>query len=206
MLRTQRGLRTAVKRGIDILGACIGLSLATLPIALAVVAIRATSPGPVFFRQERVGKGAKPFRVIKLRTMILDAESHRLGAFTTREDPRITTAGRWARRWGIDELPQFINILRGEMSLVGPRPSLPYQAAKYDDDQKRRFLVKPGLTGWALIHGRNSLTWPEKLAFDTWYAEHWTLRLDLAILLKTFPMVFSGRGLFLEKEDEILRQ
>ena len=110
------------------------------------------------------------------------------------------------RRLGIDELPQLINVLKGEMSLVGPRPTLPYQVAKYNDVQRKRLLVKPGITGWALIQGRNSLTWPEKIELDVWYVEHWSLKRDFFILFRTPMVVLGGQGLFLEKDDVILKK
>ncbi|MCK4393480.1 sugar transferase [Candidatus Bipolaricaulota bacterium] len=194
-----------LKRAIDIVLSLVGLIILAGPFAVIALAIKLDSKGPVFFRQERVGKEGLLFRSWKLRTMVVQAEEHALGAFTPKGDPRITRMGAFVRRFGLDELPQLINVLAGEMSLVGPRPTLPYQVAKYDTIQRKRLMVKPGITGWALINGRNVLTWPEKIELDIWYVEHWSLKLDLHILLKTPFVILGGRGLFLEQIDEILK-
>ena len=194
----------AVKRALDVALSLIALVVLIVPFAVIALAVKAESRGPALFRQERIGRGERPFRVWKFRTMVIDAESHPLGARTPQGDPRITHVGRWLRRLGIDELPQLLNVLHGAMSLVGPRPTLAYQVAKYDRRQKRRLLVKPGITGWALINGRNRLTWPEKIELDVWYADHWSIPLDLYILLRTPIVVLSGQGLFIEESDEIL--
>lgn len=188
------------------------LSLAALvflfPVFLFVsAAIKFDSRGgPIFFVQERVGKNGKLFKVIKFRTMRVGSEEKTRGKYVKGDDPNITSFGRILRRTGIDELPQLINVLRGEMSLVGPRPTLKYQVDKYDEFQKKRLLVKPGITGWALVNGRNKLTWPERIKLDVWYVEHWSLWLDFKILLKTLWVVARGEGLYSEREtDDIAR-
>ena len=193
-----------LKRALDLVVSLIGLAVLAVPFLLVAAAIRFDSPGPALFRQERTGYRGAPFLVWKFRTMRTGAESESRGAFTTAGDPRITRVGAVLRRVGLDELPQLINVLRGEMSLVGPRPTLPYQVERYNDRQRRRLLAKPGLTGWALIKGRNSLTWPEKIDLDLWYVDHWSFWLDLRILVVTPFVVVSGKGLFLESTDEIL--
>ncbi|RLB08966.1 MAG: hypothetical protein DRG39_08145, partial [Deltaproteobacteria bacterium] len=152
-------------------------------------AIKIDSKGPVFFRQERVGKNGKIFKIWKFRTMVMGAVSQGLGFNVARDDPRITRVGKFLRRWGLDELPQLINVLKGEMSIVGPRPTLKYQVDRYDAFQRQRLLMKPGITGWALIHGRNLLSWEERIKYDVWYVEHWSLGLDLWIILKTLWIV-----------------
>lgn len=190
-------LQGAIKRTLDILLSLIGLILLVIPFALIALAIKLDSKGPIFFRQERVGKDKKRFICWKFRTMIKGAIHQGLGVTAAQDDPRITRVGRFLRNWGLDELPQLINVLKGEMSLVGPRPTLPYQVEQYDDFQGRRLEVKPGLTGWALIHGRNSMPWEERIKLDVWYLDHWSLWLDLKILLKTLWVVLVTRkGLY----------
>jgi len=178
-----------------------------LPIFLVVaLLIKLDSKGPVFFLQERVGKDEKIFRAIKFRTMFVEAPEKTKGVYINKDNPYVTRFGKLLRRSGIDELPQLINVLKGEMSFVGPRPTLPYQVAKYDDFQKKRLLMKPGITGWALVNGRNKLTWSERIKFDVWYVEHWSFWLDIKILFKTVWVVAKGEGLYADREtDEIAR-
>jgi len=182
-----------LKRLVDILISFIGLILLALTFALIALAIKLDSKGPVFFRQERVGKDGRIFKPWKFRTMVVGAVKQGLGYNVARDDPRITRVGRFLREWGLDELPQLINVLKGEMSIVGPRPTLHYQVEQYNDSQRRRLLVKPGITGWALIHGRNLLTWEERIKYDVWYVEHWTIWLDLWIMIKTIWVVLIKR-------------
>jgi lipopolysaccharide/colanic/teichoic acid biosynthesis glycosyltransferase len=151
--------------------------------------VRLEDDGPVFFRQERVGQDARPFEVLKLRTMIVDAHTQGAGYAVDKGDSRITRIGHLLRKTSIDELPQLWNVLRGEMSLVGPRPTLAYQVERYTDRQRRRLEVKPGLTGWAQVNGRASLSWPERIELDVWYVEHRSLALDLRILLRTVSVL-----------------
>jgi len=175
----------------------IGLVLLAVPFALIALAIKLDSKGSVFFRQERVGKGGGTFRVWKFRTMIKGAVDQGLGVTVARDDPRFTRVGRFLRNWGLDELPQFLNVLKGEMSLVGPRPTLSYQAACYDQVQRRRLEVAPGITSLAVVSGRNELPWLERIKLDVQYIEHRSLRLDLWILLRTLWVVLVKReGLY----------
>ena len=178
-----------------------------LPIFFVVaILIKLDSPGPVFFLQDRVGKDGKIFKVFKFRTMTSDAPEKTKGKYIDKSNPYVTRVGKILRRTGVDELPQLINVLKGEMSLVGPRPTLPYQVAKYNEYQRKRLLMKPGITSWALIHGRNKLTWPERIEYDVWYVEHWSFWLDIKILFKTVWVVAKGEGLYAEREtDEIAK-
>jgi lipopolysaccharide/colanic/teichoic acid biosynthesis glycosyltransferase len=179
----------ASKRALDLLGAAVGLTLGAPVLAGAALAVRLEDDGPVFFRQERVGQDARPFEVLKLRTMIVDAHTQGAGYAVDKGDSRITRIGHLLRKTSIDELPQLWNVLRGEMSLVGPRPTLAYQVERYTDRQRRRLEVKPGLTGWAQVNGRASLSWPERIELDVWYVEHRSLALDLRILLRTVSVL-----------------
>ena len=179
-----------VKRAIDVVGAAAGLALAAPILALAACAIKLEDNGPVFFRQMRLGRGEEPFEVLKLRTMTVDAEKIRSDGVVEEGDPRITRVGALLRRTAVDELPQLWNVLRGEMSLVGPRPVPLPHLERYDERQRRRLEVRPGLTGWAQIHGRASLPWPERIELDVWYVEHRSLRLDASILARTAGVLF----------------
>lgn len=172
-----------VKRAVDLVGATIGLVLGAPLIAASALAIVVESGRPVLFRQERVGKDGRLFTVFKLRTMVEDPD--RSVQALDREDPGITRVGKVLRASSLDELPQLINVFRGEMSLVGPRPTIADQVAEYDDFQRRRLEVKPGLTGWAQVNGRNSLSWSERIALDVWYVDHRCLPLDLKIIART---------------------
>ena len=181
--------------------------LVLMPIFLVVaLLIKLDSKGTVFFIQERVGKNGKPFKAIKFRTMLVGADKKTRGRYIDKENPYVTRFGKFLRRSGIDELPQLINVLKGEMSLVGPRPTLKYQVEKYNEYQKKRLLMKPGITGWALVNGRNKLTWEERIKYDVWYAENWSFWLDIKILFKTVWVVAKGEGLYSDREtDEIAK-
>ena len=179
-----------VKRAIDVVGAAAGIALAAPILALAACAIKLEDNGPVFFRQMRLGLGEQPFEVLKLRTMTVDAEKIRGDGVVEEGDPRITRVGALLRRTAVDELPQLWNVLRGEMSLVGPRPVPLPHLERYDERQRRRLEVRPGLTGWAQIHGRASLPWPERIELDVWYVEHRSLRVDASILARTAGVLF----------------
>jgi lipopolysaccharide/colanic/teichoic acid biosynthesis glycosyltransferase len=170
--------------------------LATLsPILLAVAAVvRLSSPGEVLFRQRRIGKGGRPFTILKFRTMVQDAPRSPLGTYCYSDDPRVTAAGHVLRRTSLDELPQLWNVLRGDMSFVGPRPDLPHHVERYTPEQRRRLSVRPGITGWAQVNGRNVLPWSERIALDLEYLDGWTLGRDLRILWRTFRVVLSRRG------------
>lgn len=183
-----------VKRSIDLTGALVGLLLLS-PVLLAVaLAVKLSSPGPVFYVQERVGRGGRPFRLVKFRTMAVGADRH--GTRIHEADPLITPVGHWLRRFSLDELPQLCNILAGDMSLVGPRPALPRLVERLSPVERRRLAVRPGLTGWAQVQGRNALPWAERIVLDIWYVDHWSLWLDLQILLRTVAVVLRGAGLY----------
>jgi lipopolysaccharide/colanic/teichoic acid biosynthesis glycosyltransferase len=158
--------------------------------------IKREDGGPVFFRQERVGLHGESFEVLKLRTMVVNAEAQGDGFAVDAGDSRILKIGDLLRKTSIDELPQFWNILLGEMSLVGPRPTLRYQVEQYTPHQARRLDVKPGVTGWAQIHGRASLPWAQRIELDVWYVDHQSLRLDLSIMLRTVGTIFSRSGTY----------
>ena len=174
-----------------------GVLLATSPVlALAVLAIRLESAGHPIYRQRRIGEDGRPFDVLKLRTMVQGAEGMGAGMAVNEGDPRITRVGAILRRYSIDELPNLVNVLRGEMSIIGPRPTIPVQVAQYTERQRGRLAVRPGITGWAQVNGRASLPWSERIELDLWYIEHRSWRLDLEILRKTARMVFHGAGLY----------
>lgn len=181
-----------MNRAADVLLAGAGLTLAGPLVAAAAVAIKLEDGGPVLFRQTRVGKDGRDFELLKLRTMVVDAERKGAGYAVDVGDPRITRVGRLLRRTSIDELPQLWNVLRGEMSVIGPRPTLRYQVEQYTERQRRRLAVRPGLTGWAQIHGRATLPWDERIELDVWYVEHRSARVDLRILLRTPLALFGG--------------
>jgi lipopolysaccharide/colanic/teichoic acid biosynthesis glycosyltransferase len=187
-----------VSRLLDILLAALLLALSSPLLALAALAIRLESPGPVFYRQRRVGRHGRPFEVWKLRTMVPGAEAMGAGIYVLEGDPRITRVGRLLRRFSLDELPNLINVLRGDMAMVGPRPTVQEQVDRYTERQRRRLDVKPGITGWAQINGRASLPWPDRIELDVWYVEHRSLRLDLRILARTARMLATGHGLYSE--------
>ncbi|OLT34516.1 UDP-phosphate galactose phosphotransferase [Actinomadura sp. CNU-125] len=200
------GGRKVLKGLFDRTSALGGL-LALSPLLLVVaVLIKVTSTGPVMFRQVRVGRGGREFTVLKFRTMVQDAEARKAELlqsnegdgvlFKMRADPRVTRVGRWLRRYSLDELPQLINVVRGEMSLVGPRPPLPEEVAQYGGDVYRRLVVKPGLTGLWQVSGRSDLTWDESVRLDLRYVDNWTLALDLQIIWKTWSAVFRGSGAY----------
>jgi lipopolysaccharide/colanic/teichoic acid biosynthesis glycosyltransferase len=161
-------------------------------LAAAALAIKLEDGGPVLYRQRRVGLNGEEFELLKLRTMVVGAEGRGAGFAVNEGDPRITRAGRLLRRLSLDELPQLWNVLRGDMSLIGPRPTLAYQVAQYTPRQRRRLEVKPGLTGWAQIQGRAALPWDERIALDVWYVDHRSAGLDLKILLRTPLALFTG--------------
>jgi lipopolysaccharide/colanic/teichoic acid biosynthesis glycosyltransferase len=185
-----------MKRTIDIVVALVGSVISAPLVALLAVAIRLESPGHPIYRQTRVGKDGAPFSIYKLRTMVRGAEFTGAGLAIQEGDDRITRLGTWLRRYSLDELPNLWNVVRGEMSIVGPRPTIPVQVEQYTERQRGRLAVKPGITGWAQVNGRASLPWPERIELDLWYVEHYSLALDLRILVRTAGMVFSGHGLY----------
>jgi lipopolysaccharide/colanic/teichoic acid biosynthesis glycosyltransferase len=181
-----------VRRAIDVAGATLGLVLTSPFLLVASIAVKLEDRGPVLYRQLRVGKDATDFELLKLRTMVVGAEKLGAGYAVDRGDARITKVGRVLRRLSLDELPQLWNVIRGEMSLIGPRPTLRYQVERYDARQRRRLDVKPGITGWAQVHGRAALPWDERIELDVWYVEHRSAWVDLKILAKTPLALFGG--------------
>jgi lipopolysaccharide/colanic/teichoic acid biosynthesis glycosyltransferase len=181
-----------MNRLVDTAVAGLGLVVASPFLAAAAAAIKADDGGPVFYRQRRVGLNGKEFELVKLRTMEVGAE-HKGDGFAVNEgDPRITRVGGLLRRLSIDEIPQLWNVVRGDMSLIGPRPTLAYQVERYTPRQRRRLEVKPGITGWAQIHGRARLPWDDRIELDVWYVEHRSPWLDLKILARTPLSLFAG--------------
>jgi lipopolysaccharide/colanic/teichoic acid biosynthesis glycosyltransferase len=185
-----------IRRLIDIVVSASSLALASPVLALAAVAIRVESRGPALYRQRRSGLHGKEFDVLKLRTMVDGAEHKGAGLAVDANDARITRVGALLRRTSIDELPNLLNVLRGDMSLIGPRPTLPVQVAQYSERQRGRLAVRPGITGWAQVNGRASLPWAERIELDLYYIEHRSLALDLRILWRTPAMVLGGSGLY----------
>ncbi|MHB8533092.1 MAG: sugar transferase [Solirubrobacteraceae bacterium] len=185
-----------LRRAVDVLVSAAALLLASPLLALAALAIRLESAGPVLYRQRRSGLRGEEFEALKLRTMVEGADRVGAGLRIEAGDPRVTRVGALLRRTSLDELPNLLNVLRGEMTLIGPRPTLPVQVAQYDERQRRRLEVKPGLTGWAQVNGRAALPWSERIELDLWYIENRSLSLDLRILWRTVGMVLGGRGLY----------
>jgi len=186
----------AAKRALDLLIAGVGSLLTAPAVALLALAIRLESPGHPVYRQARAGKDGNEFSIYKLRTMVRGAEFTGAGLAIQEGDDRITRVGSFLRRYSLDELPNLWNVLRGEMSIVGPRPTLPVQVQQYDERQRGRLAVKPGMTGWAQVHGRAALPWPERIELDLHYVKHRTLMLDLKIIARTVRMVLGGQGLY----------
>jgi lipopolysaccharide/colanic/teichoic acid biosynthesis glycosyltransferase len=185
-----------IRRAVDI-AASLGLLVVFAPVlALAAIAIRLESRGPVIYRQRRIGLAEAPFDMLKLRTMVHGAEAMGAGLAVNEGDWRITRVGALLRRTSLDELPNLVNVLRGEMSLIGPRPTIPVQVAQYTERQRGRLRIKPGITGWAQVNGRASLSWNERIELDLYYIEHRSLRLDLRILKRTAALVLGGSGLY----------
>ena len=186
-----------MRRLVDIFGSAFGLAMLALPFAAIALAIRLNSKGPVFFRQERAGKDGKPFMIWKFRTMVDGAADIGLGNTVADADPRITRVGNVLRNLSIDELPQLINVFQGTMSIIGPRPTLLHQIEHYNEYQWQRLLLKPGITSWASVNGRNSLPWAQRIEMDVWYVLNRTLWLDVKVLFKTLWVAFVTReGLY----------
>ena len=200
------GWQRAVKRLMDVVLGAMTLAVMALPMAGIALLVKLDSPGPIFFRQTRVGQDGRPFRIFKFRTMVdhaeemlpqlVDLEALPQPAFKLQSDPRVTRAGRFLRRWSLDEVPQLFNVLAGEMSLVGPRPEQIEVVTRYTDDQRRRLAVKPGMTGPMQVSGRGDLPFEERLALELAYIQKYSLRRDLSILLRTLPAVVRGDGAY----------
>ncbi len=181
-----------MNRAVDVVVAGVGLAFASPILGLAALATKLESGGPILYRQSRVGRNGEDFEVLKLRSMVVGAEKLGAGYAVDQGDRRITRVGRILRRTSIDELPQLWNILRGDMSVIGPRPTLRYQVEQYDERQWRRLEIRLGLTGWAQVQGRASLPWAERIDLDVWYVDHRSPRVDLEILLRTPLALFRG--------------
>ncbi len=199
-----------LKRALDICGALFGLMLLSPLFLIVAIAIKLDSKGPVFFKQGRLTKSGKQFYMYKFRSMVTDAEKMGAGLFNYKDDPRVTKVGRFLRNSSIDELPQLINVLKGDLSLVGPRPPVTYELGDFDtlnSTYKKRFDVKAGITGLAQVEGRNDILWSEKVVYDNKYIElfeKWGVRIDIVILLKTFINVFKSENIYEEKLDDTL--
>jgi lipopolysaccharide/colanic/teichoic acid biosynthesis glycosyltransferase len=185
-----------IRRTVDVVVSALALALSAPTLALAALAIRLESPGPVIYRQRRSGLHGREFDVLKLRTMVEGAEHMGAGLAVNENDARITRVGAFLRRTSLDELPNLVNVLRGDMSLIGPRPTLPVQVAQYSERQRGRLALKPGITGWAQVNGRASVPWSERIELDLYYIEHRSLALDARILWRTLAMVLGGSGLY----------
>jgi lipopolysaccharide/colanic/teichoic acid biosynthesis glycosyltransferase len=185
-----------IRRLVDIAVSAVALALSLPVLVAAMLAVRLESRGAVIYRQRRAGRDGRPFDVLKLRTMVDGAEHIGAGLAVNANDSRITRVGALLRRTSLDELPNLLNVLLGDMSLIGPRPTLPAQVDRYSERQRGRLAVKPGITGWAQVNGRASLPWAERIELDLYYVEHRSLALDLKILLRTPAMVLGGSGLY----------
>ena len=192
----QRTAGRGLPRAVDIALAATGLVLASPVLLVAPVAIKLESRGPAIYRQRRAGKDGRPFDLYKLRTMHLGADPVGVGTPVLPGDPRVTRVGHLLRRLSLDELPNLLNVLRGEMAIVGPRPTLPAQVELYSERQLRRLEVKPGLTGWAQVNGRAGIPWAERIELDVWYVDHRSPALDARILARTARLLLSGHGLY----------
>jgi lipopolysaccharide/colanic/teichoic acid biosynthesis glycosyltransferase len=184
-----------LSRALDVAIAAAALLVCAPLLALAAVWIKLGSRGPVVYRQRRVGLGGEEFEMLKLRTMVTGSDPVGIGTAVGREDPRVTGAGRFLRRTSLDEIPNLVNVLRGEMAIVGPRPTIPAQVDDYTPRQRRRHDVRPGITGWAQVCGRAGIPWEERIELDIYYVENRSLRLDLRILTMTVGLILSGQGL-----------
>ncbi len=185
-----------IRRALDILVAGATLLVCSPLLALALLAVRLESRGSPLYRQRRIGLEGRPFEMLKLRTMVAGAEGIGAGLAVNENDPRITRIGAFLRRTSLDELPNLVNVLRGEMSLIGPRPTIPAQVEQYTPRQRGRLAVRPGITGWAQVNGRAALPWSERIELDLFYVEHRSLALDMRILMRTVTMVLGGSGLY----------
>jgi lipopolysaccharide/colanic/teichoic acid biosynthesis glycosyltransferase len=185
-----------MRRAFDVMVAGTALLVASPALVVAMLLIRLESPGSPIYRQRRVGRDGREFDVLKLRTMVAGAEQMGAGLAVSEGDTRITRTGAFLRRTSLDEVPNLVNVLRGEMAIVGPRPTVPVQVAQYTPRQRGRLAVKPGITGWAQVNGRTTLPWSERIELDLWYIEHRSARLDALILWRTARMVLTGHGLY----------
>ena len=184
-----------MSRALDVALAALGLLACSPLLTAAMIAIRLEGGGPVLYRQPRVGKDGEVFELLKLRTMVPGSDPVGVGTAVTRDDPRVTRVGRILRRLSLDEIPNLVNVLRGEMAIVGPRPTIEAQVDAYNPFQRRRLEVKPGITGWAQVQGRAGIPWEERIELDVWYVDHRSFVLDLKILGRTLVLLATGKGL-----------
>ena len=187
--------RHFLKRVFDIFFSFLGIIIASVPMLFIALAIKLDSKGPVIFKQERVGKDGKVFKILKFRSMCVGAEKTGSGVYSGKGDMRVTKVGRFIRKTSLDEIPQLISVLKGDMSFIGPRPPLtyhPWPIEQYTEEQKRMFEVRPGITGWAQINGRKEVEWNKRIKLNVWYVDHLTLWLDIKIIFKTVFKVFSS--------------
>jgi lipopolysaccharide/colanic/teichoic acid biosynthesis glycosyltransferase len=192
-----KGATMAIKRAADFVTASVALILLAPLFLVLALAIKAASPGPVFFRQARLGQGGRIFRIFKFRTMHHNApvlKNEDGSTYTGKDDPRIFSLGTKLRKYSLDELPQLINVVLGDMSIVGPRPDMEEHRAQYSEEQARKLLVKPGITGWAMVNGRNTIPWEKRIELDIWYIDNHSLWLDLKTALMTLPVLAFGKG------------
>ena len=198
------GIAWTIKRALDVVLSAMALIVLSPLCLIIAVLIVIESGWPPLFVQNRVGRHGRQFKLYKFRTMVVHAEKIGAGLWFEPDDPRFTRIGQFLRSATLDEIPQLWNVLRGDTSLVGPRPMLPVLAAKLSPEQNRRHRVRPGMTGWAWLNGRNNLTWSERIELDKWYIDNWSLGLDLRILLMTIPKVLKGAGVRLDQSaDEV---
>jgi lipopolysaccharide/colanic/teichoic acid biosynthesis glycosyltransferase len=189
-----------VKRGLDLVAALCALTVLSPLWLLLALLVKLDSRGPVFYRQERIGRDGRPFLLFKFRSMVQGAEKKGAGILVEKNDARITRVGRVLRKLSLDEIPQLFNVVSGDMSLVGPRPGLRYQVEQYDQAQRRRPLVRPGVPGWAQVHGRNAIDWGRRIELDLEYIDRLSLGTDLIVLLKTIPSVLKAEGQIAERD------
>lgn len=186
---------TKIKRGMDIVFSGLFLLAGAIPLLVVALLVKIDSQGPALFKQERLGKDGKPFWIYKFRSMVVGAEKTGSGVYSGRNDARVTKIGKILRATSIDELPQLINILKGEMSFIGPRSALtyhPWKFEEYTEEQKKMFAVRPGVTGWAQVNGRKEVEWPKRIEMNVWYVEHMSFLLDVKIFFKTILKVFTN--------------
>ena len=191
-----------MNRVLDLVVAAGALLLSAPILLVAAAAIKLDTPGPVFYRHPRVGRDGAPFELWKLRTMVVGAEHRGAGLYIEDRDPRITRAGWLLRRFSLDELPNLLNVLQGDLAIVGPRPTVQVQVDRYTPHQRRRLEVLPGITGWAQVNGRTELSWPERIELDVWYVDNRSLALDLRILARTVKLLATGQGLYSQELEQ----
>lgn len=195
-----------IKRIFDFIGSIILLIILPPFFIIVAILIKLDSKGPVFFKQNRIGKNEQLFKIVKFRTMVDDAENIGPGIYTSEIDPRITRIGKVLRKLSIDEIPQIINILKGDMSFIGPRPAPIHHLNQYSEKEKLRLRMKPGITGWSQVNGRNKITWPERIEKDIWYIENYSLWLDIKIFFKTIKVILTSEGIYSGRYDDKFKE